>query len=117
MHAVDDRVGRKYEKCTRGHGEKGDGGTKFREQKRFDKMTLESFFVKTVKPKSGKRDDGKKYACGFGGQGKTEDNSRTNRAEVGMPLSRAVKDQTASSPWYPICQGRDGASKRHASPR
>lgn len=38
-------------------------------------------------------------------------------AEVGMPLSRAVKVQTASSPSSLNSQGRDGTSKGHASPR
>lgn len=40
-----------------------------------------------------------------------------SRAEVGMPLSRAVKVQTASSPSSLNSQGRDGTSKGHASPR
>ncbi|MEK7129823.1 MAG: class I tRNA ligase family protein, partial [Patescibacteria group bacterium] len=42
---------------------------------------------------------------------------RVRGAEVGMPLSRAVKVQTATSPAGLMSQGRDGTSKRHASPR
>lgn len=38
-------------------------------------------------------------------------------AEVGMPLSRAVKVQTANSPSSSFRQGRDGTSKRQTSPR
>ncbi len=38
-------------------------------------------------------------------------------AEVGMPLSRAVKVQTANSSSSLSSQGRDGTSKGHASPR